>query len=100
MHIPHKTIFLSICLSLVFFIAGYFIASHAHAQTLAMREYDRKADVFHLDKDRASEYKTINPSYYEHTGILGTSAAFLVIILLGWVYYQNYQHARRNKVEE
>jgi hypothetical protein len=52
-------------------------------------------DILQLQKGHASYYKTVNPSYYEHTGILGTSAGLLVIILLTWVFYQNYTYARK-----
>jgi hypothetical protein len=97
MHIPYKTIFISIALSGAVFMCGYMVAGHAHAQMKqAMHEHDRKADIFHLDKERASEYKTINPGYYEHSGILSASAAFLVTIFLVYVYYQNYLYKKKN----
>ncbi len=56
-----------------------------------------RGDILHLQKDHARYYKTVNPSYYEPTGILGTSAGILVIILLSWVFYQNFRHARKKR---
>jgi hypothetical protein len=54
-----------------------------------------RGDILHLQKDHARYYKSVNPSYYEPTGMLGTTAGIVVIVILSWVFYQNYRHARK-----
>ncbi len=114
MQIPHKLVLLVVTVSTIFFVAGLFLSAHAESNkgevvsdsvasstpAHSHEHHRHKSDILHLDKDRASEYKTVNPSYYEHSGVLGGSAALLVIILLGWVYHQNHEHDKRTRQDD
>ena len=72
----------------VFFFFGYYIS--AHAQVVLENKLCILEPINGLFTYRKEVHQSINPAYYEHTHILATAAGLLVILILGWVYLQNY----------
>jgi hypothetical protein len=59
-------------------------------------DFTYKTPIFHIKKHKpAPAYKPKNKPNAVHSEILGAVASTLVLIMLVWVYFQNYLHHKR-----
>ena len=70
--------------------------NHSSSSEIAQAGHAKKHSIFLIKRDKEWSHRSINPGY-AYSGTIGTISGVLVLLILGWVYYQNYRHSKKQR---